>query len=85
MAQSQGYGEHFVDRRRFLEHACIAPGVKPFGYHAIRHLTATELFHAGHPVSLIQHILRHKNPNTTARYLHSLGLDNALERIDGTF
>ncbi|MDD3313780.1 tyrosine-type recombinase/integrase [Pseudodesulfovibrio sp.] len=74
-----------MDRRRFLGRACIAAGVKPFGYHAIRHLTATELFHAGHPVSLIQHILRHKNPNTTARYLHSLGLDNALERIDGTF
>jgi len=51
----------------------------------LRHLTATELFHAGHPVSLIQHILRRKNPNTTARYPHSLGLDNALERIDGTF
>ncbi|XXJ18517.1 tyrosine-type recombinase/integrase [Desulfovibrio caledoniensis] len=54
-------------------------------YHENRHLTATELFHAGHPVSLIQRILRHKNPNTTARYLHELGLDNALEQIDGTF
>ncbi|TDT86709.1 phage integrase family protein [Pseudodesulfovibrio indicus] len=54
-------------------------------YHGIRHLAAMELFHAGHPVSLIQRILRHKNPNTTARYLHELGLDNALEQIDGTF
>ena len=59
--------------------------ITPFGYHGIRHLTATELFHAGQPVSLIQSVLRHKNPNTTARYLHELGLDNALEQIDGTF
>lgn len=83
--QSSGYGKPFVDRRRFLERSCIAAEVTPFGYHGIRHLTATELFHAGHPVSLIQRILRHKNPNTTARYLHALGLDNALEQIDGTF
>ncbi|WP_207261993.1 tyrosine-type recombinase/integrase [Desulfovibrio sp. Huiquan2017] len=65
--------------------ACIPAGVEPFGYHGIRHLTATELFHAGPPASLIQRILRHKTPNTTARYLHELGLDNALEQIDGTF
>lgn len=31
-------------------------------------------------------VLRHKNPNTTARYLHSLGIENAragLEKIGG--
>lgn len=47
--QSSGYGEHFVDRRRFLERACTAAGVKPFGYHAIRHLTATALPMRGIP------------------------------------
>lgn len=65
--------------------ACIPAGVEPFGYYGIRHLTATELFHAGPPASLIQRILRHKNPNTTARYLDEHRLNNALEQIDGTF
>lgn len=83
--QSRGYGKPFVDRTRFLRKACEDAGVKYFGYHGIRHLTATQLFHAGHPVNLIQQILRHKNPNTTAKYLHSLGLNKALEAIDGTF
>ncbi len=85
LPQSKGYGKPFVDRTRFLRKACEDASVKYFGYHGIRHLTATQLFHAGHPTSLIQQILRHKNPNTTAKYLHSLGLNKALEAIDGAF
>lgn len=29
----------------------------------------------GYPLSVIQTILRHASPNTTARYIHSLGLE----------
>lgn len=36
-----------------------------FGFHAIRHLTASSLYRLGQPVSVIQAILRHKSPNTT--------------------
>ena len=83
--QSAGYMKPFTDRIRFMRKICKDAGVKYFGFHAIRHLTATQLFHAGQPVHVIQQMLRHKNPNTTARYLHSLGLNKALQAIDGTF
>ena len=61
-------------------------GVKPFGFHAIRHFTASYLFAKGQSVSVIQQILRHKNPNTTTRYLRKLGLEtdsvrSALEEV----
>jgi integrase len=49
--------------------------VKEFGFHAIRHLTASILYHNGCSVSLIQRVLRHKNPTTTNRYLQSLGIE----------
>lgn len=82
--QSKGYGEPYKDRIRFMHKICEEAEVTFFGYHSIRHLTATMLYHAGHPISVIQRILRHKNPNTTVRYLRELGLDRALDAIDGT-
>ena len=56
--------------------------VKPFGYHAIRHLTASILYQKGYPLSVVQAILRHKNPNTTVRYLQTLGLEQAREALE---
>ncbi len=47
-------------------------GVKPFGLHSIRHLTASILANAGEPLIRIQAILRHKKLATTERYLHRL-------------
>ena len=72
---SDFYGQPFVSRQHFLRKLCKKAGVKPFSWHSIRHLTATILYREGQPVSVIQRILRHKSPNTTARYLHSLGLN----------
>ncbi|WP_169725745.1 tyrosine-type recombinase/integrase [Maridesulfovibrio bastinii] len=82
--QSSTYGGPYVDRIRFMHKVCEKAGVTFFGYHSIRHLTATMLYHAGHPISVIQRILMHKNPNTTVRYLRDLGLDRAFDAIDGT-
>ena len=42
---------------------------------SLRHLRATNLFHQGKTIAAIQRLLRHKNPNTTVKYLYSLGLD----------
>ena len=58
-----------------MKKTCIKAEVKPFGFHAIRHLTATILYHKGYDVSVIQAILRHKSPSTTNVYLKSLGLE----------
>jgi len=76
------YGKPFDKRSQFMRRTCDRAGVRRFGFHAIRHLTATILFHAGQSVSVIQRILRHKSPNTTERYLKDLGLEAAREALE---
>jgi len=75
----QRYGKPFVTRHTFMKKICNKAGVKPFDFHAIRHLTATVLYHNGSKPSVVQLILRHKNASTTEKYLHSLGLNNELK------
>jgi len=65
-----------------MKRLCDKAGVKTFGYHAIRHLTASILYHKGYGVSVIQAILRHRNPTTTNRYLKSLGLESMREALE---
>ena len=65
-----------------MRRICKKAGVKPFGFHAIRHLTATILYHKGYDISLIQGVLRHKNPTTTDRYLRSLGLERVRKGLE---
>lgn len=69
------YGKPFIHRQHLMERLCKKAGVTPFGFHGIRHLTASILYQKGSPLSVIQTTLRHSNPNTTARYIHSLGLE----------
>jgi integrase len=76
------YGQPFSQRRHFMARLCRRAGVRPFGFHAIRHLTATILYGKGYPESVIQAILRHRSPHTTARYLKSLGLEEARPALD---
>ena len=76
------YGKPFTYRQHFMGRLCEKAGVKPFGYHAIRHLTASILYHKGYNVSVIQAILRHRNPTTTNRYLKTLGLGKMREALD---
>lgn len=53
-----------------------------FGLHAIRHLSASILANEGVPVIVIQGILRHKNSDTTQRYLHRLSeMKTALQAL----
>jgi len=69
------YGEPFKERSKFIRRLCDEAKIKRFGFHAIRHLSASILFNLGYEVAVIQTILRHKSPNTTERYLKSLGLE----------
>jgi integrase len=73
-------GQPFRYRLHWLRHLSAKAGVKPFGMHAIRHLSASILANEGVPAIIIQGILRHKNLATTQRYLHRLTeLRTALE------
>jgi integrase len=76
------YGKPFAYRQFFMRRLCKKAGVKPFGFHAIRHLTASILYQKGYPLSVVQAILRHKNPNTTVRYLQTLGLEQTREALE---
>ena len=82
----ENYGRPYVVRQHWMKKLCRRAGVEPFGFHAIRHLTASILYRKGYTMAVIQAILRHKSPNTTARYIRSLGMDHvkaALENIRG--
>ena len=65
-------GNPYKNRNQWLPRACKKAGVRTFRFHAIRHLTASWLDAHNVPLTTIQRILRHRNPNTTARYLHEL-------------
>lgn len=69
---NQESGRPYVERRNWMNRLCKKAKVKPFGLHAIRHLTASILAQAGEPLIRIQAILRHKRQSTTERYLHQL-------------
>jgi integrase len=68
-------GGPFKYRQHFMKTICKQAKVKTFGFHAIRHLSASYLYRIGKPLSLIQRILRHEAPTTTERYLKSLGFE----------
>jgi len=61
---------------------CDKAGVKHFGFHAIRHLSASILYKKGEELAVIQAVLRHKSPGTTERYLRSVGLERVREALE---
>ena len=65
-------GMPFIARQRHMKRVCNKAGVKPFGLHAIRHLTASILAQEDVPMVTIQRILRHKQLTTTERYIRGL-------------
>lgn len=73
---SEQYGQPFKYRQKLMHRLCEKAKVKRFGFHAIRHFTASQLYKKGYNVAVIQTILRHKSPSTTERYLKSLGLES---------
>lgn len=74
----------FVFRSQWMKRLCKRAGVKHFGIHGIRHLTASILAKAGVPMIDIQTILRHKNLSTTERYIRRLdSVRPALKSLPG--
>lgn len=76
------YGNPFTARQHFMKKLCKKAKVKPFGFHAIRHLTASILYHKGCQLSVIQALLRHKSPTTTNIYLRNIGAEVIRESLE---
>lgn len=70
-------GGAYTSRQHMMPNLCARANVKPFGFHAIRHLAATKLAYAGLDLPTVQAMLRHGSPTTTARYIKSLGIDKS--------
>lgn len=66
-------GLPFTQRMHFMERICRKAGVKPFGFHAIRHKSAALVFQA---VGLngAQILMGHSRATTTDIYVRSCGL-----------
>ena len=80
--QKENYGQPFVSNQKFMRRMCNMAGVKHFGFHAIRHLSASILHKLGYAVAAIQPILRHKSPRTTELYLRSIGIEDVREALE---
>lgn len=65
-------GKPYLIRIHWMRRLCERAGVKRFGLHAIRHLTASILARENVSMIDIQTILRHKNLATTERYIRRL-------------
>jgi integrase len=76
------FGKPFRVRQHFLKRLCEAVKVKPFGFHGIRHLTASILYHKGYELAVLQNVLRHKSATTTNRYLERLGMKNTQNALN---
>jgi len=79
------YGKPFLKRQFLMKRLCKRAGVKCFGFHGIRHLSATILYHNGKDLNYLQRFLRHQNPTTTQGYLKRLGLEPLREGLEEGF
>ncbi len=80
------HGKPYVENRGFPQELCDKAGVKPFGCHGIRHLSASIL--AKHNVAMvdIQGHLRHQKLATTEGYVHRQGAGRSyLKVLEGGF
>lgn len=66
-------GEPFTERNKLMPRLCERAGVKPFGFHAIRHKAAPIAFMAG-GLNAAQQLMGHARATTTDIYVRSAGL-----------
>jgi hypothetical protein len=66
-------GDPFKHRRHFMGNLCRRAGVKPFGFHALRHWGAARIFKAT-GLNEAQVFMGHSRATTTDRYIRSAGL-----------
>lgn len=66
-------GEPFRQRNKFMARLCERAGVKPFGFHALRHKSAAIIFVA-QGLDAAQILMGHSQATTTNIYVRSAGL-----------
>lgn len=66
-------GQPFQQRNKFMERLCRRAGVKPFGFHALRHKSAAITF-VSSGLNAAQVLMGHYRATTTDRYVRSAGL-----------
>lgn len=66
-------GEPFQQRSKLMPRLCRKAGVKPFGFHALRHKAAAITFIAG-GLAVAQTLMGHSRATTTDIYVRSAGL-----------
>ncbi|MCL2029329.1 MAG: site-specific integrase [Deltaproteobacteria bacterium] len=66
-------GDPFKQRRHFMNRLCERAGVRPFGFHALRHWGAARIFKA-RGLNEAQMFMGHSRATTTDRYIKSAGL-----------
>lgn len=76
-------GTRFTSLSKMMNRLCDKAGVRRFGFHGIRHLSASMLCSAGISTKAIQGLLRHKRITTTDSYLHRL--NGPTEDLNGVF
>ncbi len=78
----ESYGKPFKYRQHFMGSLCERAKVKPFGFHSIRHLTASSLYKLGFVLADIQYVLRHESASTTAKYIKSIGSEGVRSALE---
>lgn len=66
-------GQPFKQRNLLMPRLCEKAGVKPFGFHALRHKSAAIAFVSG-GLAAAQQLMGHYHATTTDRYVRSAGL-----------
>lgn len=82
--KGKDYGKPFKYRQKFMARLCQKAGIKPFGFHSLRHYVASVLADKDKVSSkTIQRILRHESVHTTERYIQNLNddLKNTLDLL----
>lgn len=80
-------GSPFTHRSHYMPRVCEKLGIKPFGFHSMRHKSAA-ITYAAQGLSSAQALMGHYRATTTDRYVTSAGLyakqDGILEALGGS-
>lgn len=68
-----GMGNPFTSRQKLMPVLCARAGVRPFGFHALRHKAASIAFTVG-GLNAAQQLMGHSRATTTDIYVRSAGL-----------